>query len=177
MDPTQVLNAIGAGDKITAGMFFRLTFGRTRRLGLPIELFSFQHDVEVAFDDLDAPDGWAQPVSDLAVSPGQEAAVFDVLVRSQAVGVTAADLANYLDDLRFGISLTSMTPIDVNAVQTGAADRSTLQGQLDAAEKTKDPLAVFGDYAKYLKWILILLVVLAILYYGGKALKVAKAVV
>jgi hypothetical protein len=177
VNANDVLNGIDAGDRIAQGMFFRLTFGRTRRLGIPIEFFSFQTDVQAAFDELDAGSSLAQPVSDLTVAPGQEAAVFDILVRPAAIGVTAAYLANYLDGLRFGISLTSMTLVDVAAVQGGAGERDTLQAQLDEAEKARDPLAVLGDYAKYLRWILILLVIVALLYYGQKAFKLVKAVV
>jgi hypothetical protein len=70
-----------------------------------------------------------------------------------------------------------MTLIDVAAVQGGASERDSLQAQLDAAEKQKDPLAAFGSYATYLKWILILIVVIALLYYGEKAFKLVKAAV
>jgi hypothetical protein len=172
----QVLVGIAAGDRINQGNFFRLTFGPLRRLGLKVELFSFQSDIQSVFDSLDAADGLAQPVSDLAVAPGQESAVFDVLVRPAAIGITAADLANYLNELRFGIELTSMTPIDVAAVQGGAGERSDLQAQLDAASKARDPFKVFGSYAKYLEWILILLLVVALLYFGEKAVRAVRRV-
>src|SRR2546423_12976086 len=133
MDPEKVLVGIGASDRIQQGQFFRLTFGRTRHLGLPLSVFSFAYDMQAAFDELDSADGWAMPASDLAIPPDGEAAVFDVLVRPVAIGVTAADLANYFDQLRLGTTLTSMTPIDVHAAQSGAADRDVLQSQLDQA--------------------------------------------
>lgn len=177
MNADNVLSGIDASDRITQGMFFRLTLARTRYGPLRIEVFAFQHDAQALFDSLDAPDGWAQPVSDLAVLPGQEAAVFDVLVRPAVVGITAAYLANYFDDLRFGVTLTSMTLIDVSAVQSGADERSNLQRQLDEAAKKNDPLSALGGYGKYLQWILILLVVLALLYYGQKAFRLVRAVV
>lgn len=174
MDVNNVLIGISASDVIAQGNFFRLTFGRTRRLGLPVELFSFQHDSQALFDKLDAADGLAQPVSDLAVAPGQEAAVFDVLVRPFAVGFTAADLANYFDGLRFGVSLTSMTLIDSGAVINGKAERDALQLQLSDGEKAKDPLAVLGTAEKYLQWILILAIAAAVIYLGTRAVSVVK---
>lgn len=175
MNANNVLVGIDAGARIVQGMFFRLTFGRTRRLGIPIEFLSFESDVQAAFDKLDAADGLAQPVSDLAVPPGGEAAVFDVLVRPAAIGVTAAYLANYFDGLRFGVTLTSMTPVDVSAVQSGDSERSTLQDQLDAGEKARDPLQVFGVYAKYLQWILVLVILIALLYVGEKVVREVRS--
>lgn len=177
MNTADVLNGIDSGDRIQQGMYFRLTFGRARVLGIPTEFFSFQTDIQAAYDELDSANGLAQPASDLSVQPGQEAAVFDVLVRPAAIGVTAAWLANYFNGLRFGISLTSMTLTDTAAVLSGSSERDALQSQLDQSEKSRDPLAALGDYAKYLRWILILLLVVALLYYGQKAFKLVKAVV
>jgi hypothetical protein len=173
VNPQNVLIGIDAGERIAQGMFFRLTFAPT------FFLFgtTFNANINGAFADLDAAEGLAQPVSDLAVSPGQYAAVFDVLVRQAAIGMNAADLANYFDGLRFGLSLTSMTRVDVAAVQSGATDRDTLQSQLDESVKAKDPLQIFGTYAKYAEWVLILLIVLLVLYAGSRAFKIAKAVI
>jgi hypothetical protein len=177
VDASKVIGGMDAGDPITSGMFFRLTFAPTRYWILKSEVFSFQTDIQALFDKLDAADGLAQPVTDLTVQPGQEAAVFDVLVRPASVGVSAAYLANYFNELRFGITLTSMTLVPIAAVQGGSSERDALQAELDAAEKHKDPLAAFGSYASYLKWILILLVILALLYYSEKAYKLAKAAI
>lgn len=177
MDVSKVLVGIDGGDRITQGTFLRLTFAPTRFWIFKSEVLSFQSDIQALFNKLDAADGLAQPVSDLTVQPGQEVAVFDVLVRPASVGVAAAYLADYFNELRFGISLTSMTKIDAAAVQGGASERDALQAELDVSEKTKDPLAVFGSYATYLKWILILLLVVALLYYGEKGFKLAKAVI
>jgi len=171
-----VLNGIAAGERIVHGMFFRLTFAPLRRLGLAVEFFSFATDVQAAYDALDAADGLAQPVSDLAVPPGAEAAVFDVLVRPAAIGLTAADLANYFNGLRFGVELTSMTSVSVEAVQAGVDERSTLQAQLSESEKQKGLGAVFGDYAKYLQWLFILALIVALLYFGEKAVRTVRAI-
>lgn len=176
MNAGDVLNGIDAGDRIQQGMYFRLTFGRARLFGIPF-FFTFETDIQAAYDELDSANGLAQPASDLTVQPGQEAAVFDVLVRPAAIGVTAAWLANYFDELRLGLTLTSMTPTTTAAVLSGSSERDNLQSLLDQSEKSRDPLAALGDYAKYLKWILILLLVVALLYYGQKAFKLAKAVI
>jgi len=180
VDSSKVLVGIATGDRIVQGMFFRLTFGQYKILGLDALGFfggSFQHNIQAVFDKLDAADGLAMPASTLAVAPGQETAVFDVLVRPAAVGFTAADLANYLNELNISIELTSMTPVDVSAVQSGTSERDSLQTQLDASAKEKDRFAVFGSYSQYLKWIFILALIVALLYYGEKAFKVVKAVV
>lgn len=172
MNVNDVLIGIDASDRIVQGMFFRLSWAPS----FFILSSTFNANIQGAFDELDA-GGLGEPVSDLAVTSGQYAAVFDILVRPAAIGITAADLANALNGMRFGLSLTSMTRIDAAAVQGGASERDALQTELDIATRQKDPLQVFGSYAKYLEWILILLIIIALLYYGQKAFKVVKAVV
>jgi len=160
------------GDRIARGQFYRVTW----MLNAWDWLLHEQLEVQVFGETYNklARTGLVAPVSDLEVTPGDKVMVVDLLVQSRAEGLTVSQLANVLHELRISLRVHSIEKID-HSIAQDPGGRKAAQDLANAEKESSDWFTKFSGQLRYLKWILILLVVAALLLAASKAIGAARS--
>lgn len=162
------------GDHIARGQFYRVTLGLNFFGTLALDAIGGEQTLfQRAFDAI-ARTRLVFPVHNLERTPGMQTTVIDTVVNPSAPSVSVAYLARELTDLVAGVDLMVLEKVtidDVNDRGGRTAAQQLAEGEHDASSFWKR----FGDQAKYVKWIFILLGIAALLLAASRAISAAKS--
>lgn len=158
---------INPGDHIARYQFYRVTLGLNALGRLDFE-FSEDRHLRNAYDAIYRT-GLLIPASGYERVRGEQAIVVDTYVAANAPSVSVAYLAGRLDDLNLAVNLLQLELVDKETVND-VRSRTAAKYLADAQVKASDFFRRLGEQGKYIKWILALLIIAALLYAASRVI-------
>lgn len=160
------IKGIAPGTRLRRGQFFRATWILPNRWSW---IYPASAELEVFSNTYEriTKAGLAIPVSELEVTAGDKSMVVDLLLWPAADGLTVAYVARELDAMTVSLSLSEFELIDRNQVKDAGARAATKQ-LANAAVDSKNLFKKLDGQFKYLKWVLVLIVLAGLLYAGSR---------
>lgn len=117
--------------------------------------------------------GLAVPAHPFPAQAGDKAMTVDVAIRQAARTLTVAELAQVVDALTWATALVSVEKID-SATAADVASRADAMRKADQDNRDRNPFNKFGEFASSLKWILIAVLLVAVLYFATTIVRTVK---